>query len=248
MEIGIHIFRTLSMYFLILIIIRLMGKREIGKQSVFDLVIFVMMADLSVLVIEDTKRPFAHALVPMLSLLIVQVSLAWITLRSRRLRLLFDGKPTVLVERGQINREAMRKQRYSLDDLMQQIRENSIATVADVDFAILEPSGKLSVIKKEAADDSANASGGGQAQSNTKLQASPLPKPFPKHFRFETLPVPLVMDGKLMKDNLELLDKDRFWLNHQLKSRGISDLKQVFLCTIDHKGSLYINTQPKLRH
>jgi len=246
MGIGVHIIRTVAMYFLILLIIRLMGKREIGKQSVFDLVIFVMMADLSVMAIEDTKRPFTNALVPMLTLLLVQVSLAWIALKSRRVRLLFDGKPTVLVERGQINREAMRKQRYSLDDLMQQIRENSIATVDDVDFAVLEPSGKLSVIKKETA---AAQSNGGQLPSDpNKLQSSQLPKPFPKHFRFETLPVPLVMDGKLMKDNLEHLEKDRFWLNNQLKSRGITDLSQVFLCTIDHKGSLYINTQSKLRH
>jgi len=246
MGIGVHIIRTVAMYFLILLIIRLMGKREIGKQSVFDLVIFVMMADLSVLVIEDTKKPFTHALVPMITLLLVQISIAWIALKSRRLRMLFDGKPTMLIERGQINREAMRKQRYSLDNLMQQIRENSIATVDDVDFAILEASGKLSIIKKETA---AAQNTGEQLPSNpNKLQSSQLPKVFPKHFRFETLPVPLVMDGKLMKDNLELLEKDRFWLNNQLKNRGITEMDQVFLCTLDHKGSLYINTKSKLRH
>ncbi|MFD0714003.1 DUF421 domain-containing protein [Paenibacillus sp. GCM10027626] len=230
------------MYVTIFLIIRLMGKREIGKQSVFDLVIFVMMAEMAAIVIEDTKRPFMHGLLPILVLLIVQVCLALISLKSRRLRLLFDGKPTILVDRGQLNRKAMRKQRYSLDDLMQQMRENQIATMKDVDFAVLEPSGKLSIIKKESANNTA-----GNTAANNQKQGKELPKPFPKHYRFESLPVPLVMDGKLIAENLKSLDKDRFWLNSQLKAKGVNELKNVFLCTIDHRGELYINVEHQLR-
>ncbi|WP_408636399.1 YetF domain-containing protein [Paenibacillus baekrokdamisoli] len=227
---------------------RFMGKREIGKLSVLDLVISVMIAEIAVIVIEDTKRPLMDGLLPMILLMGIQIGLAFLTLKNRKLRLWFDGKPTVIIERGKINRDAMNKQRYNLDDLMVQLRENQVSTVADVEFAFLETTGKLSVIQKEKPQSSSSqqqssatsASGNGSQQppSITKLA-----KPFPKNFRFESLPVPLIMDGKVVSDNLESLGKDRFWLNNQLRQKGITDLKQVFLCTLDHKGKLFIDSR-----
>lgn len=245
MEIWSLLIRTVFIYFIVFLIMRFMGKREIGKLSVLDLVISVMIAEIAVIVIEDTKRPLSDGLLPMFLLMVIQIGLAYVTLKNRKLRLWFDGKPTVIIERGKLNHDAMHKQRYNLDDLMAQLRENQVSTVADVEFAFLETTGKLSVIQKEKPQGSSNEPNSQAPSNGNKPQsgATKPGKPFPKNFRFESLPVPLIMDGKVISDNLDSLGKDRFWLNNQLKEKGITDLKQVFLCTLDHKGKIFIDSR-----
>lgn len=229
-----HASRTVAMYAVVFIVIRLMGKREIGKLSVFDMVISIMVAEIAVIVIEDIERPFfINGIVPMLVLVIVQITLAFIMLKSRKLRLWFDGKPTVLIENGKLNRENMRQQRYNLDDLLLQLREQKYSNISDVEFAILERTGKLSIIPKSEKTE--------QLPQEDTLQS--LQTQFPKGYRFESLPVPLIMDGKVIQDNLTLIGKTIFWLNRQLKQVGVQDLKQVFLCTIDHKGKLFVDSR-----
>ncbi len=191
MELWSLLIRTVLVYLIVLLVMRFMGKREIGKLSVFDLVISVMIAEIAVIVIEDTDRPLTDGLLPMALLMVIQIGLAYVSLKSRKLRLWFDGKPTVIIEQGKLNSEAMRKQRYNLDDLMVQLRENQIPTVADVEFAILETSGKLSVIPKEKQQN--NINGSSQEQSSPfsaekgmqeHSRITELPKPFPKNYRF----------------------------------------------------------------
>ncbi|MBM7563744.1 DUF421 domain-containing protein [Paenibacillus sacheonensis] len=252
MEYWTLLFRTLLIYFVVFLIMRMMGKREIGKLSVFDLVISVMIAEIAVFVIEDTDRPIMDGILPMVILLVIQIGIALLSLRSRRMRTLFDGEPAVIVDRGKINRDAMRKQRYNLDDLLLQFRENK-TNIADVEFAILETTGKLSIVQKDKGEsqensddrDSQDENQAGnrntQSESQSRNNGSRLHKTFPRNYRFENLPVPLIMDGEIQKHNLEKLEKDRFWLNNQLKQRGIVDAKQVFLCTIDHRGELFID-------
>jgi len=225
--------RTVMIYFVVLIFLRLMGKREIGKLSIFDLVISVMIAEIAVIVIEDDKVPMMHGILPMAALVLIQILIAYLTLKSRRLRLLFDGKPSVIIAKGKLNRNVMRKQRYNLDDLMLQLRENQIATMGDVEFAILETSGKLSVIEKHSNDD------GPRRDSETDSKQDG--KVIPPQFRYEILPIPLIMDGKVQDENLAKLGKDRFWLKNQLQHHFVHDVKKVFLCTIDHKGRLFVD-------
>ena len=117
----------------------------------------------------------------------------------------------------------MRKLRYSIDDLLFQLRENKVANPADVEFAILETTGKLSVIDKS---------------SMGKKNDSP---PKKLNIRYEGLPLPLIMDGKVQDQNLQKIGKTIFWLKDQIRNRGFSDFKQIFLCTIDHKGEMYID-------
>ncbi|MWC28781.1 DUF421 domain-containing protein [Paenibacillus sp. MMS18-CY102] len=252
---------------------RFMGKREIGKMSVLDLVISFMIAEIAVIVIEDTSRSMWHGIVPMALLMIIQIIISFIAMKNRKIRLLFDGKPSIIVENGKINRGVMTKGRYNLDDLMLQLRENGVSTVGDVEFAILETSGKLSVIKRDkesaaldhwhrstsnastaeaALSDNAEkaernhastvnlANPGANAgnQANTTGSGSAI---FPNRYRFEMLPVPLIMDGKVQDENLEKLEKTRFWLKNELQQRGVSDFKDVFLCTIDHRGKWYVD-------
>ncbi|KKC47261.1 membrane protein [Paenibacillus sp. D9] len=283
MEYGSLLLRTVLIYFVVFLIMRLMGKREIGKMSVFDLVISFMIAEIAVLVIEDTKRPVIEGIVPMAVLMIIQVLIAYIGLKNRKLRLLFDGKPSVIIADGKLNQKEMKKQRYNLDDLMLQLRENQVARVADVEFAILETSGKLSVIPKESQSPSSgqsqqgqqgqqnqqsgqqqsgqqqsqqgSSSGGEQKQgkhgkqdkqdkqdkNNEQQDSSSSDITFPSAYRFETLPVPLIMDGRVMDHNLEKLEKNRLWLKQQLRKRGLTEWNQVFFCTIDHKGELFVD-------
>lgn len=236
------VLRTVITYFVVFIVMRIMGKREIGKLSIFDLVISVMIAEIAVIVISEPTKHMLHAIAPMLTLLAIQVITSIIILKFRGLRLLFDGKPTIVIAKGKLNREAMRKSRYNLDDLMVQLREQSIASVADVEFAILEPSGKLSVIQKE---QPARASAGAARASDESTDKGENTVPFPPKYRFEMLPIPLIMDGKVQDENLEKIGKNRFWLKNELRAKKISDFKDVFLCTIDHRGRLFVDSDRK---
>ncbi|MGM0885041.1 MAG: YetF domain-containing protein [Bacillota bacterium] len=228
---------------------RFMGKREIGKLSVFDLVISIMIAEIAVIVLEDMERSMWEGILPMTVLLLIQLGSAYMAMKSRKLRLLFDGKPNVIIDNGKLNSDVMRKQRYNLDDLMLQLRENKIITVSDVEFAILETTGKLSVIPKEKPDasDEMNSESGDSGAFAKELKFKPYSssKIIPPKYRFEVLPIPLIMDGKVQDENLEKLEKTRFWLKNVLQEEGVTDFKDVFFCTIDHKGRLFVDLQNK---
>jgi len=220
--------RTVLVYFVILFIMRIMGKREIGKLSLFDLVISIMIAEIAVFIIDDPHMPIMEGLVPMATLMLIQIGIAFLTLKSRTLRLWFDGKPSYLIRNGRLDQEEMRKQRYTLDDLNMQLRERGITNVADVEFAVLETSGKLSVIDKK--QQSENGPGG----------AKPKPSEEPR-IRLEELPLVLIMDGKVQDEHLKRIGKTRFWLKNELQAQGVQDFKDVFYCTIDHRGRLYVD-------
>lgn len=228
------VLRTLLMYTMVFAIMRIMGKREIGHLSIFDLVISVMIAETAVFAVEDVERPLYEGIVPMLILLIIQLAIAFLSLRFRKMRLWFDGKPSVLIRGGDINQKEMKKQRYNLDDLLMQLREQNIDSVADVEFAVLETSGKLSVMPKENESSSDNTT---DAKGNDKQERVTLNS----KVKFEALPFPLILDGKVDDHNLKQIGKTRFWLKNQIQAEGIYDFKDVFFCSIDHKGRIYIN-------
>lgn len=209
--------RTIMVYFVVLFVMRLMGKREVGKLSILDLIISIMIAETAVFVLEDIHRPFFEGLIPLLTLVLIQIIIAYISLKSRKVRLWFDGKPSFLIANGQLDREEMKKQRYNLDDLMLQLRQKDVNSVADVEFAILETTGKLTVIEKD----------------ENKINSSKI--------RYEGLPIVLIMDGKVMDENLVKIGKTRFWLKDKIKEHGAADFKKVFFCTVDHRGKIYVD-------
>ncbi|QWU15062.1 Uncharacterized membrane protein YcaP, DUF421 family [Paenibacillus sophorae] len=251
-HISAHIFLTLLMYFFIFLSMRIMGKREIGKLSLFDLTISILIAEIAVFAIEDIKRPLYDSIVPMVTLVLIQVVLAQFSLKSRKLRLLIDGKPSILIADGKIQRKEMRKLRYNIDDLLLQLRGQNITSPADVEFAILEPTGQLTVIEKNNDVSSSNRSDNknyinwnprsSSSVSSGGSEGRAFDEDFPKDkIRYEGLPVPLIMDGKVQDDNLEMIGKTRFWLRNQIRQKGVSDFRDVFLCSIDHKGKLYVD-------
>jgi len=235
MELTAILLRTAFMYAFIFLIMRIMGKREIGKLSVFDLVISIMIAEIAVIVIESPENSLWTAIVPILFLAAIQIGIAFLTLRNNKLRLWVDGKPSVIIRHGRLNRKEMRKQRYNLDDLMIQLRENQITDVGEVELAVLESSGKLSVIPADR-----------RPQDESQHVDYPAPREPEKtevrsKYRYELLPLALILDGQVQDENLEELGKTRFWLKKELQNYGVDSFKNVFFCSVDHRGRLYVD-------
>ncbi|WP_462412350.1 DUF421 domain-containing protein [Neobacillus sp. Marseille-QA0830] len=207
------IFRTIFFYILILGIFRLMGKREIGELSVLDLVVFIMIGEMAIIAIEDYQRSLIHTVLPMLLLMAIQVTSSIISLKSKRFRDFVDGKPSVIINRGKIDEKAMKQQRYNFDDLMTQLRQKDIRSIADVEFAILESSGSLSVIEKPS------------SQKNQKNG---------------DITIPLILDGNIDEENLKKIQKTNLWLRQELKKQGYRDIKKISFCSYE-SGKFYID-------
>ena len=142
------LWRTLIFYALITLIYRIMGKREVGQLGVVDLTVSILIAELAAISIENHEETIWLSILPMLLLAGIEILLAYISLKSSKVRDLFDGKPSVIINRGIINFKEMIKQRYNVDDLLTQLRQQKIKSIESVDYAILETSGKLSIFEK----------------------------------------------------------------------------------------------------
>ncbi|WML54172.1 DUF421 domain-containing protein [Neobacillus sp. PS3-12] len=208
----IILFRTIMLYILILVIFRVMGKREIGELSILDLVVFIMIAEMAVVGIEDTKDPIMHTIFPMLLLMFIQILFAVISLKSKRFRDFVDGTPTLIIKQGKIDEKAMRNQRYNFDDLLMQLREKDIRRISDVEFAILEASGKLSVFEKEKKPD--------QNEGD--------------------ITIPLIIDGVINEDHLTRMGKTNLWLRQELRKLGYQDIKKISFCSFEN-GKFFID-------
>ncbi|MCM3316841.1 DUF421 domain-containing protein [Rummeliibacillus stabekisii] len=141
-------FRMFLLYFILIIIIKLMGKREVGELSMIDLVVFILLTEVAAFAVEDKKRNFFESLLPMIVLLVLQVVISFISLKFKNVRDIIDGDPTLIIRDGVLQEKEMKKQRYNLDDLFQQLREQQIGSIQSVAYAFLESSGNLAVFKK----------------------------------------------------------------------------------------------------
>ena len=140
--------KTLFFYFLIMVIYRIMGKREVGELSIMDLIVSIFIAEIAAISIDNYKQNMFLSIVPIIALVVIQVVISRVSLKSSTIRSVLDGDPSVIIERGKINFKEMLQQRYNLDDLLVQLRGRGIKSIEEVDYAILETSGKLSVFKK----------------------------------------------------------------------------------------------------
>ena len=137
--------RTCMFYFLIILAYRVMGKREIGQLGVMDLIISILIAELVAISIENFNDSILNTIVPIIILVIIEILLAFLSMKSKNLRIFFDGKPSIIINNGKVNYKEMVKQRYSLDDLLVQLRQNSIKSIEDIEYAFLEHNGNLSI-------------------------------------------------------------------------------------------------------
>ena len=217
-------FRTLLIYFMILVGMRLMGKREIGELTPIDLVVSLMIAELGVLIIEDKSIGLFKGVIPISTLVGVEILVSYLSLKSDLIRKLVNGTPAVLIKNGEVIKEEMRKNRYTTHDLLTQLREKEVFNISDVEFAVLETSGELTVIPKS------------QKRSLT-------PEDLGLDTDYEGLPVVLVEDGKINQAALENVSLDKKWLIEELKKRKIDDISEVLILALETDGNLYLSTK-----
>lgn len=201
-----------------------MGKHQIGQLQPYELVITIMISELAAVPMQDTDIPILNGIIPILTLLFIQVTLSFISMKSEKARRIINGGPSVLIENGKIVEGELKKIRYNLNDLLEQLRLKGFPNIADVEFAILETSGKLSVVPKS--------------------QKRPVnPEDLNINTSYEGLPVALVIDGEVKKENLARTNLDEQWLLKEINKTGLTAISQVFLASLDSSGKLFI--QPK---
>lgn len=220
----ITLVRTLLLYILVVITMRLMGKRQIAQLEPFELVIAIMIAELAVIPMQDRNIPLINGVIAISTLLFVQVTFSVISLRSIKFRYFLDGRYNVLIANGVIQESELRKARYNLDELLEQLRLKSVFDLSDVEFAILETSGELSVLLKS------------QARAVT-------PADLKIETQYEGLPLVLILDGQVMNSELKKAQLSEAWLRNELEKHGIKDPVQVLVASLNSTGQLFI--QPK---
>lgn len=209
--------RTLILYFLIMFGLRLMGKRQIGELEPSELVLTMMISDLATVPMQDFGIPLLAGVIPILTLLALSMLLSQLSLRFLRFRALVCGTPTVLIRDGRLQQEAMRKNRYTLDELLEELRGQGISGIGDVKYAVLENSGQLSVLPWTRQQPPTAAQLGLDLEDDV------------------TLPVVLINDGRVLRKNLAACGKDEAWLLRTLREEKLSSPREVFLLTLDER-------------
>ena len=215
----INFFRSIVLYIIVLIVMRLMGKREIGQLQPFELAISIMIADLATIPMTDTGIPIGNGIVPILGLLIMHLLISLINLKSTKAREIICGKPSILIYRGKIQEKAMKRERFTINELQERIRGEKIVSLGDVEYAILETSGQITVIEKP-------------------NKRGTIPEDFGIMPEYEGIPYDLVVDGKIMYKNLDLIEKDYDWLKKEVNRFGFNP-EEALVVTIDGKGQIF---------
>ena len=211
--------RSILIYIFVLIVMRLMGKREIGQLQPFELAISIMIADLASIPMTDPGIPISNGIISILGLLVMHLIISIINMKSIRAREVICGKPTILVYRGKIDEKALKKERFTINELEERLRGNNVINLGDVEYAILETSGQVTVIQKP-------------EKRNT------IPEDFNIVPEYEGIPYDLVIDGKIMDDNLKALGKNREWLKKQIEKFKMKP-EEALVVTYDGKGQIF---------
>jgi uncharacterized membrane protein YcaP (DUF421 family) len=199
------VFRTLVLYFLLIVSVRLTGKRELGQLEPSELVVSMLAADLAAIPIENPDKPLYTGVFPILLIVVLEIILSRLSLSSALFRRIMCGKPVILIDNGKVLYDNLRKTRITLDELSGQLRLKDVLDISTVRFAILETNGSLSVF------------------------------PYPS----QSLPVTIISDGRLMKDNLKKSGKDEVWLSRTLKKQGATQAETLLL-TVDDQNHVVL--------
>ncbi|HHW05985.1 MAG TPA: DUF421 domain-containing protein [Clostridia bacterium] len=218
--------RTIILFLIVITVMRIMGKRQIGELQPFELVIAIMISELAAVPMQETGIPLLSGIIPILTLLIIQLTFSYLSMKSETARQVLCGTPSIVIQNGKIVEEELYRLRYNINDLLEQLREKDYPNISDVEYAILETSGKLSVIPKS---------------SKRPLTPSDLQLPTGQ----EGLPITLISDGVVNEENLAAAGVDYRWLLQQLKSRGISNPKKVLFATLNPDGQLFLQQKAK---
>ncbi len=213
--------RALILYLVVVVVMRMMGKRQVAQMQPFELVIMIMIADLAATPMEDTDIPLINGVVPIIALLSIQVLASYFSLKSEGFRDFICGKPSILIHKGRIDQSEMYRLRVNINDLLEALRNKDYFNISDVQYAILETNGQMSIIPKADKRPVETADIGIMVKE-------------------EELPVTLITDGKLNDNKLKKTGHDKKWLMDQLKKQNIDSIKDVFFASLSSDGSFYI--------
>ncbi len=216
----IALFRTVVLYLLIILGIRLMGKRQVGELEPSELVFTLLIADLAAVPMQDFGIPLITGIVPIVTLLCVTLLISLLTMRSIKFRSVLCGKPSIVVDNGKLCQKEMEKNRFTLDELSEELRVQGVSDLRTVRYAILETNGQLTVLLK-AAETPVTA-----AQMGLK----------PKELGLATW---IISDGRLMSENLKRRGLNDEWLAKQLAQNHVKHVKEVFALSVDEQGKVY---------
>ncbi len=212
-------FRTIILYLLLITTIRLMGKKQVGELEPSELVLAMLVSDLTSVPMQDFGIPLLYGALPIVILMCITMILSLLTLKNNRFRRLLCGEPSLVVRNGVPDQRALSRNRITVDELMEELRAQGITELSSVKYAVLENSGRISIILYDR--DSPTT----PAQMNVNVPES-------------GLPLILISDGQLIERNLELLGHDRRWLLDQLRAQNLRDIPSVFLFTADENGNI----------
>lgn len=214
------ILRTLILYTIVVVSMRIMGKRQIGEMQPSELAVAIMISDLASVPMQSIDIPLLSGVIPVLTLLVAEVVMAFLSLKSRVARRILTGQPSIIIYKGHLNEQEMRRIRFNMHDLQEQLRSGGYANIADVEVAVLETNGTLSIIPKAAARP--------VTVGDLHLEDTPP----------EGLPYMLISDGRLNCSELKRSGKTKEWLLEELQKQNISAIQEVFYGMYDETNGL----------
>lgn len=241
--------RTVILYILVICVMRLMGKRQVGELQPYEFVITIMISDLASLPMQDTRLPLLLGVIPILTLLLMKMILSQIQLKSQVARRVIDGEPSILIYKSKINYKALKNQQINIDELLEEIRLSGYFDLEDIQYAILETNGHISILPR----DTQNSGFEGPAslnKYNNTIDNSIKPNSDSSKDNSNSsktisgnesnhlfLPKVLISDGKINKNSLTKINKDEKWVKDKLKEFEIYDIKKVLIALYDTRGN-----------
>ncbi|MDM5349538.1 DUF421 domain-containing protein [Lysinibacillus sphaericus] len=221
--------RTLFSFFTLLILARILGKKQLGQLTFFHYITGISIGSIASQVAAVAETPLLDGLISLIWWVFLTFLVTIISLKSKKARVLFDDKPTIVIQNGRILEFALKKNRLHMDELTMMLREKAIFSVQDIQFAILETDGKLSVLQKTSA----------QAATKQDVHANIAPPTY--------LPTEVISDGQLIYENIVELELTEEWLMKKLKKQKVQNVKDVYFAQIQTNGSLYISLKDNKR-
>lgn len=213
--------RTIILYSFVVLVMRIMGKRQIGELQPFELVIAIMLSELAAVPMQDPGIPLINGIIPIFTLMLLEIIISFTSLKVEFIRRMICGTPSILIKNGKILENEMKKQRFNITDLLEELRILGYFNIYDIEYAILETNGKLSIIPKT-------------NQSSVTKEDLNIKKPQTK------LPVSLILDGVINIKNLYSSGYNMDWIIKKLKENKIDKIEDVFIAMLDTNGELFI--------
>lgn len=220
--------RSVILYGLVLIVVRLMGKRQIGELQPFELVITIMIAEFAATPIENSDIPLINGIIPIMTLLFLETFLSVLMLKSQVARKIIDGKPSIIMNKGKLVYKEFKKQRININDLLEHLRIDGYHNLHELEYIVIEPDGQLSVIPKPEYQP--------LTVKDMNIKTDPV-----------SISISLIIDGKRNHKNMEIANCNNKWLDNQLRKQGYRDDKEVLLAYTDSKRNLYVQSKEDRR-